>query len=269
LRAFPGVARIGDGPWSLGAEVDLPIRLHAIRAIFIAWTEIAFDGVREGARSDAFDSLRTPLAKLDAALPDFYARNIISSDYAVTAWQDGVEAARRAVALVEAIEALEFRTLEFDHGRSYADSLETLSLYGRDGRSNSVRWRAAQREAIAADCTALADRTTKRREVALAPLWPTRASAALETNLTAGLTETNFRELGGYIQTWVRERKDGALVLGKDPAEVAECLIKTASLPASFWDSRPAGDTLYAFDYCLHCYLDNPNWGSETMTKIV
>jgi hypothetical protein len=268
MRAYPGTAVIGAGPWALGAKVDLPIRLNALRALFVTWAGFLFDGVRPQAREEAFAALRPLLEELDEGLPDFYARNIMSSDYAVASWQDSTEAARRAVALVEAIDTLEFRPLEFDRGKSYRDSLDTLSLYGPDGRNNTARWRAAQREAIAVDFELVLERSLSPRDLALAPLWPAPESAALETNLTSGLTQRNYRELGSHIQTWLHERKDGALVLGKEPEEVADCIVKAASLPAPFWEKRAPEDTLYAFDYCLLCYLDNPNWGSETMTRI-
>ncbi len=268
FRAYPGTAVIGAGPWALGAKVDLPIRLHALRALFVTWAELVFDGVRPQAREEAFAALRPPLAELDEGLPDFYARNIMSSDYAVASWQDSTEAARRAVALIEAIDTLEYRPLEMDRGRTYRDWLDTLSLYGPDGHSNTARWRAAQREAITVDFELILERSISPRDLALAPLWPAPESAALETNLASGLSQRNYQELGSHIQTWLHERKDGALVLGKEPVEVADCIVKAASLPASFWEKRASEDTLYAFDYCLLCYLDNPNWGSETMTRI-
>jgi hypothetical protein len=267
MRAFPGVSRIGDGPWKLSREIDLPIRLHTIRAIFVGWAESAFDGVRADAAYEAIAALRVPLAKLDEGLPDFYERNIISSDYAVGASQQATEAARRGVALAEAIGTLEFRELEFDRDRSYTDFLDTLSLLGPNGRDNLARWRAAQHAAIAADCTVLCEGEMTRRELALAPLWPSPASAALETNLAFVHSVKNAKDLGGRIETWLRERKDGGLVLGKSPEAVAEVVVRTANLPASFWNNRSADDTLYGFDYCLHGYLDNPNWGSETMTR--
>lgn len=97
---FPGIARIGDGSWRLGREIELPIRLDSIRAIFVTWSQFAFDGVHNYSRREAFDALATPLAKLDEALPGFYERNVISSDYAVAAWQDATEAARRGVSNV-------------------------------------------------------------------------------------------------------------------------------------------------------------------------
>lgn len=64
MRAFPGVAGIGNGPWELGSETGLPIRLQAIRAMFVTWSEFVFAGVRSEARREAFDALAVPLAKL-------------------------------------------------------------------------------------------------------------------------------------------------------------------------------------------------------------
>jgi hypothetical protein len=266
-RAFPGAATIGDGAWSLGAEIGLPIRLHAFRAIFITWTEYVFGGVRPGARKEAFDALHLLLSKLDAALPDFWDRNFQGNDYAVGAAAARVEAARRAIALVEAIDLLEFRPLSVDLDHSHTTAFDTVSRAGPDGRKHMIRWRAAQQSAIAADCQALMSGDVTRRKLALAPLWSTPTCAALETNLTDGLSERDRKEMGRRINIWLRERKDGALVLGKDPEEVEECLTRTANLPASFWESRAAADTLYALDYCLGCDLDNPTWGSETMKR--
>ncbi|AZO50074.1 MAG: hypothetical protein EOS54_21260 [Mesorhizobium sp.] len=267
MRAFPGIARIGDGPWGLGREIDLPIRLHSIRAVFVTWTEFVFDGVRNDARREALDALETPLAKLDEGLPDFYQRNIISSDYAVAAWQDATEAARRGVSLVEAIAALEFRDLAFDRDRPHRDFLDTLCIYGPTGRSDMARWRAAQRVAIGVDCAVLRDGEMTRSELALAPLWPDATTAALETNLTMGLSFKNAQDLGYDIEKWLRERKDGSLILGMGAEQARERVVRTANLACSFWETRPATDTCYAFDYCLHGDLQNPNWGSETSRR--
>lgn len=267
MRAFPGIARIGDGPWGLGREIDLPIRLHSIRAVFVTWSEFVFDGVRNDARREALDALETPLAKLDEGLPDFYQRNIISSDYAVAAWQDATEAARRGVSLVEAIAALEFRDLAFDRDRPHRDFLDTLCIYGPTGRSDMARWRAAQRVAIGVDCAVLRDGEMTRSELALAPLWPDATTAALETNLTMGLSFKNAQDLGYDIEKWLRERKDGSLILGMGAEQARERVVRTANLACSFWETRPATDTCYAFDYCLHGDLQNPNWGSETSRR--
>ncbi|TIV96592.1 MAG: hypothetical protein E5V85_17385 [Mesorhizobium sp.] len=267
MRAFPGVARIGDGSWRLGRETELPIRLHAIRAIFVTWSEFVFDGVRSDARREAFDALAVPPAKLDEGLPDFYNRNIISSDYAVASWQDATEAARRGVSLVEAIDALAFRDLPFDQGRSYRDFLDTLSIYGPTGRDDMARWRAAQRAAIDADCALLQEQEMTQAELALAPLWPDPASAALETNLTMSLSAHNMRDLGTHVEKWLRERKDGSLVLNMGVEQAQERVVRIANLSPSFWGIRPAADTLYALDYCLHGDLGNPNWGSETQRR--
>lgn len=267
MRAFPGIARIGDGSWRLGREIELPIRLHSIRAIFVTWSEFVFDGVRNDARREALDALATPLAKLDEALPNFYQRNIISSDYAVAAWQDATEAARRGVSLVEAIAALEFPDLAFDRDRSYGDFLDTLSIYGPTGRNDMARWRAAQRVAIGADCAVLRQGEMTKSELALAPLWPDATTAALETNLTMGLSFRNAQDLGPDIEKWLRERKDGSLILGVGVEQARERVVRIANLPCSFWEARPATDACYAFDYCLHGDLQNPTWGSETSRR--
>ncbi|HYE43367.1 MAG TPA: hypothetical protein VEA15_08230 [Caulobacteraceae bacterium] len=263
LRGFAGIDRIDNAPWDLSEKLGLPIRLQAIRAVFVAWCELLYDDVRPGAAAEAFGALRPLLSELDQALPHFYGRNVMGSDYAVASWQDSVEAGRRAARLVEAIETLAPEPLPFDADRRYADLLDNLVLYGPDGHDNQRAWRAAQRAAIAADCEALR-RGRPARELALAPLWPEAAAAALETNLAA----TDWRAFDHYLKIWLRERKDGALVMGKEPAASAERMVRTAGLPAEFWSGRPATDTLYAFDYALHGRLDNPSWGSPTMKRL-
>ena len=259
MRAFPGIARIDDGPWKLGRSVDLLIRLHAIRAIFVTWSEFAFGGVRPDARRKAFDALAVPLAKLDEGLPDFYNLNMMSSDYGVSVSQRAVEAARRAVSLVEAIDCLEFRKLPFDKDERYSQFLDTLSFSGPNGHDERGRWRAAQSAAIGADCATLRENMATLEELALAPLWPNSSSATLETNLTLGLGAKNTRELGVHIEKWLRERKDGPLLLNLEVEKVRERIVRTASLPQSFWESRPPADTLHAFEYCLQGDLQNPS----------
>lgn len=267
LRAYPGVGDIGNGAWGLGSDTELHIRLHSLRAIFVSWAEFLYDGIRQGAREEAFDDLAIPLARLDEGLPDFYSRNIMGSDYACNSWQEATHAARRAVALVEAIRTLEFRTQPFDEDTAYRDVLDTLSLQGPAGHDNTLRWRAAQRSAIATDCDLLASQSMTLPDLALAPLWPDFRLAALETNLTLNETARDIRQLGSRLATWLRERKDGCLVLGTGPEEAAERLSRTANLPRYFWTAREPKHTLYAFDYCLHGALDNPHWGSETSNR--
>ena len=70
-----------------------PGNLRNVEPIRFRWCSQLFP-------AEAFDALATPLAKLDEALPGFYERNVISSDYAVAAWQDATEAARRGVSNV-------------------------------------------------------------------------------------------------------------------------------------------------------------------------
>ena len=267
LRAFPGVGEIGNGAWSLGSETEMHIRLHCLRLIFISWAEFLYDGIRHGAREEAFDDLAKPLALLDEGLPDFYSRNIMGSDYACNSWQQATHAARRAVGLVEAIRTLEFQVQPFDEGVSYSDLFDTLSVNGPTGMSQTKRWRAAQRSAIATDCALLASRSITLAELALAPLWPNFRMAALETNLTMNDTARDMRQLGSHLVTWLRERKDGCLVLGTGAQKAAERITRTANLPRSFWTAREPRHTLYAFDYCLHGALDNPHWGSETSCR--
>jgi len=267
MRAFPSVAHIGDGPWALGDQIDLPIRLHAVRAIFVTWSEFVFDGLRHEARREAFTALARPTAILDDGLPNYYELNIIGSDYAVGASQNKVEAARRAIGLLEAVDSLEFRDAAFDDIR-YDDFLDTIKCFGPSGYDEQNRWRAAQRDAIALDCAILQNGRLTTRDLALAPLWPNPECAALETNLMAAKKTMNRRELGEHIENWLEERKDGALILNMPAEQARERIVRTANLPRSFWESRSAADTLYAFDYCLYGDLGNPSWGSETSRRI-
>lgn len=257
LRGLYGMARIDDAPWSLSAEIGAALKLQVLRAVFVSWCEILYDGVRPGARSEAFGALAPLLATLDAALPDFYKRNIMSSDYAVSAWQAHVEAGRRAAALAEAIETLEWQKLAFDRNRSWSDSFDTLAHFGPDGRDNQAAWRAAQRAAIGADCAVLRERAMTPRELVLAPLWPDMRSGALATNLHP----RQWKDLGPHAETWLRERKDGALVMGKDPQTMAIRMVGIANLPRGFWEDRHADDAQKAFDYALYGDLGNPHWG--------
>ncbi|TAD81267.1 MAG: hypothetical protein EAY70_05020 [Sphingomonadales bacterium] len=244
--------------------MDLPIRLHAFRTIFVTWSEFVYGDVRSDARREALNALASELVKLDQGFPDFYNRNIISSDYAVAAWQTNAESARRAVALVEAIGRLQFDTLPFDSGHGYGDFLDTVSFSGPSGRDDRTRWRAAQRAAIGADCTILTQNEMTLQELALAPLWPDSSSAALETNLTMGLSTKNMRELGVNIEKWVRERKDGSLILNQPIDKARERVVRIANLPQSFWERRSPAETLHAFDYCLYGGLQNSHWGRVT-----
>lgn len=263
LRGIAGLNHIDNAPWSLSEEVAQPIKLQGLRAMFVTWCELLYDGVRTDARQEAFDVLHRLLAKLDEALPDFYHRNIMSSDYAVASWQDSVEAGRRSARLIEAIDSLAFRPHVMDERRQYRDFLDTLSLYGPVGRTNEAAWRAAQRSAIGADCSVLRGGAMTGRDLMLAPLWPSSAAAALETNLAS----TPWTTLGQDALIWLRERKDGALVMGKDPEAAAARMIRIANLPPTFWNDRLPADTFYAFNYTLHGAMDNPHWGSASMKR--
>ena len=170
LRGFNGLREIEGAPWSLSDKLGLPIKLHALRVVFIAWCQTLYEGVRPEALGEASDALRPLLAELDEALPEFYSRNVMGSDYAVGAWQADIEAARRVAALVETVNILEFRLAPFDQQRSYTDILDTLSLYGPDATANQAAWRAAQRMAIRRDWEALRSGSTSRRKLMLEPL---------------------------------------------------------------------------------------------------
>lgn len=263
LRGIVGLVGIDTAPWSLSERLGVSIKLHALRAVFVAWCQTLYDGVRPDALGEAFTSLRPLLGELDGALPEFYEQNLISSDYAVSASQDNVEAGRRAAGLIEAIDTLEYRLLPIDKGRAYNDLLDTLALFGPDAYENRASWRAAQRAAIGADCEALRTGKLSAKSLMLAPLWPSLAAAALETNLTR--VEKLY---GRSIQIWLRERKDGSLVMGRNPLVAADRMARIANLPPAFWDDRIPADSLYAFDYALHGDLENPSWGSPATKEI-
>jgi hypothetical protein len=256
LRAIFGIARIDDAPWSLSDELGLPIKLQALRAVFIAWTGLLFEGVRQDALKDAFAALNPLLDRLDRALPDFYQRNVMGSDYAVASWQDNVEGGRRAANLVQSIATLEFRTLPFDTDRTYRDFLDTTVFYGPDGRDNQEQWRKLQRSAIAADCNLLRQRMISHAELGLAPLWSTTEAAAFATNVNT----REWADLERYTEIWLRERKDGSLIMGKQPSAMAERMVKMASLPCAFWEKPAAKEALKAFDYAL-AGMENPRLG--------
>jgi hypothetical protein len=229
-----------------------------VRAVFVSWCEMLYDGVRVDARGEAFAALAPLLATLDAALPDFYARNMMSSDYAVAAWQAHVEAGRRAAALAETIETLELRPLAFDRDRTWSDGFDTLAHFGPDGRDNQTAWRAAQRAAIGADCAVLREGAMTCRDLMLAPLWPDARSGALATNLCP----LRWQDLGHHADVWLSERKDGALVMGKDAQTMAIRMVGIANLPRGFWEDRHPDDAQKAFDYALYGDLENPHWGA-------
>jgi hypothetical protein len=258
LRGLYGLARIDDAPWSLSEEVGLPIMLHALRAVFVSWCGTLYRGVRPDAGMEAVAALNPLLARIDEALPDFYAHNFMSSDAAVAAWQSNVEAGRRAAGLVQAINVLEFPTFAFDSGRNWTDSFDTLAHFGPDAASNQAAWRAAQRTAVGADCEVLGKMAATRSDLILAPLWPTAAAAALATNLCP----LRWEVLGPHLEIWLRERKDGALVMGKSPQAMEARMVGIANFPPAFWKDRDAKDALDAFDYALHGSMDNPHWGA-------
>ena len=264
IRAYPETSNIGVGIWQLGGEVDLPIRLQALRTIFVTWAGFAYSGVRQAAREEAISALRIPLARLDEALPHFDRYNFVGNENQLHSHKNSTQTARRAVALVEAIETLTFATMPFDSEHSHRDFLDTGRSVSTH-RSSSQGWIEAQAAAITADCRLL-ERGIGLVELSLAPLWHEAWQAARETDVMAGAAHHNFRKLGSSIQRWLYERKDGGLVLGLTPAEAQEIIVKLANLPPSFWERDDPLDAIDNFDYSLLGYLDNPNWGSSTRT---
>lgn len=198
-----------------------------------------------------------PLATLDTGLADYFRLNI-AHEYAIASSEGRTHAARRAIALVEAIQTLNIAQLQFDTQSRHADIFDTLKLSWEDQQF----WRDAQRCAIGADCALLREGQMTIAELAFAPLWPDSRTAALETNLALSCHLANANALGRDLLRWILERKDGALLFGLDPAKGRERALRTANLPDAFWSSRDTEDTLYSFNYCFEGSLDNATWGS-------
>jgi hypothetical protein len=97
-----------------------------------------------------------------------------------------------------------------------------------------------------------------RHELVMVPLWPNAESAALATNVNP----LRWEDLGSYVETWLRERKEGALILGKSVQTMETRIVRIANLPSSFWENRDAKEALEAFDFALHGDLNHPHWGA-------
>ncbi len=247
LRGFGGIRRIDEGVWSLSRDIGLDLKLQSLRALFVSWAEATFAGVRGGARREAFSALTPLLTRLDAQMPDFYNQNIMSNDYHCASMQCFTEAGRRSAGLVEAIESLEYRLQAFDIAWDHNDILDTAYLSGPNGRDEAEAWRVAQRDALRADIHLLTSGTTCTSLMML-PLWPSSRSSAIETNVAAG----GWKDFGGRcIERWIMERKDGALVMGKEPRDAAAGIVGIASQESNFWTGRPAKDVIAALQQQL------------------
>lgn len=242
LRGFAGIARVGEGPWSFGGAIERPIIVQALRVIFVAWAQSAFDGVRPEALGEATRALQAELAKFDREFASYYRQNIMGSDYACGAWQQNAEAGRRAANLAEWAGRGQLRRWSFDEPHAYRDDFDTLARFGPSGNIELSRWRELQKQAMAADLVALEEHGVAMAELAFAPLWPNAASQALDTVLTNDLWFALARQelLGSALVTWLRERKHGTLAMGLPPEEAAPRLVRAANLPASVWDDQPA-----------------------------
>ena len=126
LRGFAGIARVGEGPWSFGGAIERPIIVQALRVIFVAWAQSAFDGVRPEALGEATRALQAELAKFDDEFASYYRQNVMGSDYACGAWQQNAEAGRRAANLAEWAGRGEMRRWSFDEPHAYRDDFDTL-----------------------------------------------------------------------------------------------------------------------------------------------
>ena len=194
FRAFPGLAGLGFDTYWREAQDDKPLLtlLAATRALFVAWAELVYDGVRPEARREAAAMLSERIQAFDAAVPHFYADHSGMNDYGIDAMQQNVEAARRALSWIA-----------WGAGLAFA-----------------------------------------------------RADAALDWFFLS-----NRKRLGLVIAAWLKERRPGALVLGRERQASEERVVRTASLPRSFWEGRSPDSVLDSFDYCLNGSLDNENWG--------
>jgi len=94
-------------------------------------------------------------------------------------------------------------------------------------------------------------------ELGLAPLWPTPEAAAFATNVNT----RDWTDIGRYTEIWLRERKDGSLIMAKQPSAMAGRMAKIANLPSAFWERPSAQEAFKAFDYALDGDMGNPHWG--------
>ena len=264
FRAFPGLAGLGFDTYWREAQDDKPLLtlLAATRALFVAWAELVYDGVRPDARREAAAMLSERIQAFDAAVPHFYADHSGMNDYGIDAMQQNVEAARRALSWIAWGAGLAFARPPGDSGKSYVGPFDTLARFGPTGRDESRQWAAQQSAAIDHD-RALVEQGLSARALIQMPLWPDRESEAREIALADldWFFLSNRKRLGLVIAAWLKERRPGALVLGRERQASEERVVRTANLPRSFWEGRSPDSVLDSFDYCLNGSLDNENWG--------
>lgn len=186
LRAFPGLADLSPAYDGTHAEEDMAtVLITATRSVFVAWTDLAYEGVDPAALDAAADALRAMIMAFDAQRPGFYGRHRGLNEYHIGAMEEGMDCARRAPALVSWALGGPLEVPAQDRDHRHIGPRQTLSLFGPSARDNLKRWSDAQLAAEARDRHLLAWRVETPRSLAMAPLWPNRASEALAVNLIA------------------------------------------------------------------------------------
>lgn len=269
LRTAQSLRFITSGAWSWGHEDGEALILHAVRLLFVHWVDQTYGGVEETALASAWEALRQPLSRFDSEMPDFYSRNIMGSDYGCAAMEEATERGRRALGLVEAIATLRYHAQPFDLRRpEYSNVLHTAQFYFERSAFNQAAWPAEQLAAHQNDGARAQELSPQA--FMLLPLWPSAQGAALATYaLQRDILLSHDSEYGsgktlvGHdVGLWLRERKDGALVMANPPEAQRERLVRAANLPDEFWTSRKPAQTYGRFDYLFTGALDNPHWGS-------
>ncbi len=256
LRAFGGLDGLMD---QLGGcvtdELALQVRLQAFRLIFVRWSSLYFGDVRDDATSEALAAFSALFDRVQNCVATFYrdAAGWVSSDYFISSKQEELEAAWRACALIEMYGSGKRRARPF---KSVRDDMQTLAFSGPDGWDNGHRWADAHRAAIQWDGSALSG-GMPIQDLLMEPLWPRGGYAALETNFVTPVR----KGLRPEAETWLRERKDGELLLSKRPRDVATRMTAIANLPRAFWERESFEQTVEAVDYALHGDMANDHWG--------
>lgn len=266
LRTVQRAKGITIGPWSWGHEDGEALILHAVRLLFVHWVAQTYGGVEERSLASAWEALRRPLIDFDRDMPDFFARNIMGSDYACASWEEETERGRRTIALVEAVATLRYEVQPFDASRHYANPLHTARFSFEGSAFNAAAWPAEQLHAHQVDAAAV--KRLPPQAFMLLPLWPTAEGAALATyalpydiRLEHDGHGPGKTSVGHHVAMWLRERKAGALVMANPPEAMRERMVRAANLPDEFWTSRKPAETYGRFDYLFTGALDNPHWG--------
>ena len=265
LRAMPVRADLHPmNPVPVGVEEVHRLHLLVARGLLVAFASAVYDGVPREASARAAAALDALTVSLDAGRAVFSATCGYGSDYHIGAIEGHYDCARLVVRwLREALaEAPRTPAPHPPYGM-----FETLQFFGPEGWQHRTDWARVQADAHAADRARLSgdESAAAVRALALAPLWPDAASAAVAANLTFQAWMRAMRTptpLGAHALRWLAERTPGALVLGHAPGAEAERLVRIATLPDAFWDGAPAVDVGYTLDDCLDRRLDDPLWAT-------